>query len=1234
MKQITNPLFLLYAALLCFVAVALLQVGVRPFSPEHNTGRDLALVTKNTNELIRQAHEDIRRIQRLLQEDSLTFSSLLYKTNVPCFVYRGNQLVFWSDHTIAPDPESFIKQASIFTTEHRFGKFIVLRQPLQSRYSVLAYIPLEINYGIQNHYLTSGLNKKIFNTSQVKISLERAASPLSVYAEDNTFLFSLQLDQPLAVSSRDKAALVLLTIGMLFFVGYTFLLSRLFKQDGAYLKGVLVLVLPLLFLRAGLLYFNFPYAVTALEVFDPKYYASSYWSPSVGDLVLNSLLLLLFAWNGVFLFRRYAIIDRLRNWNGMWQLVLKGGIMIAFYLLLLLLFRACLSIFSNSLPVMDITQNMHFSIYRILLYVSILNYTIALLLATFVFVQTFYALREVAAEPLLYAVIVLAVISVAFWDHTSLATNTLLLGFSLTFFLAITLVDLRKSIISVSYKAYLFIFIIFGISALVGSLALYQHYLFQLQVFKQKYATSILLENDIVGEFLLKDVSDKIKEDPLLKKMLMSPFVNEGFIEQKIVKYYLKDYFDKYETDVKIFDSFGQMIGLTDSTLNLEEYQFQHLQRAMPTDHQGLYLIQSGNHLQSRKYVKFIPVEVGPMQFCTILLELELKKMLPYSVVPELLVDQRYAQPSISQNVSYGIFSDNSLQYAEGEFDYTRSFEVDLLRQASLYQDGMTVDGTHHYAARSNDGRTLVITTPRYPAKNLLSNFSFLFLIHTAALILFMGGSVLLKGKRFLDLQTNFSTKIQIFLNFGILIPLIMVCVATVSLVTNAYKRDLVENYQKQGRSIQESLMNYTDLLQADAPKELLFRTVSALAQFSETDINVYNSNGNLITTSQPLIFEAGLLSQLINPQAMEGIVENRTSRILLTEKAGLLKFNSLYLPLRTSDEGSLAGFIGLPFFDSETDLNKKLIELITTVMNIFTVMFIIFMVLTFVAARALTVPLKLITEKLKRTTLTGKNEMLAYSSADEIGLLVNEYNQMLLKLEQSKQELAMREKEAAWREMARQVAHEIKNPLTPMKLSMQYLQKAINENKVNTQELVNKISHTIITQIDILNDIATSFSTFTSLPEIKPEPVDLGLVLKRTADLHQDPSQETIRLEIPEGKWVVIADENLMFRTFNNLIINAIQAIPSNRVPRIEVSLQPEEEHGVLVRIADNGMGIPAEVRDKIFVPNFSTKYSGSGIGLAVAKKGITSASGNIWFETSENEGTTFFIKLPLARE
>ncbi|MBC7446757.1 MAG: HAMP domain-containing histidine kinase [Hymenobacteraceae bacterium] len=490
-------------------------------------------------------------------------------------------------------------------------------------------------------------------------------------------------------------------------------------------------------------------------------------------------------------------------------------------------------------------------------------------------------------------------------------------------------------------------------------------------------------------------------------------------------------------------------------------------------------------------------------------------------------------------------------------------------------------------------------------------------------------------------LKASLSTKIQVLLNAGTLVPLLVVSAATVAVSTSGYERDLVNTYQHRGARVQQNLVRAGRYAQARAAgRRALAELATDVADLSETDVLLYDPSGQLLTSSQPLLFETGALSKLLNPAAMAALRERGQPRALLPERAGTLDFNALYLPVQAAPgaEASragpsarpVAGFIGIPFFNSAQALDAKLTELVTTMMNIFTLMFIVFVLVAFIASRTLTAPLKLLAQKLKQTTLTGQNERLAYESPDEIGLLVGEYNQMLAKLEASRQELAARTQEAAWREMARQVAHEIKNPLTPMKLSLQYLQRVIHDGRQNVEGLIDKVAQTLITQIDTLSDIASSFSSFTSLPEPRPERVEVVGLLRHCLNLHPGTTHTPLLTETRET-WVQV-DRSLLVRTFNNLILNALQAVPDGRVPDVHATVGREGDTHVLVGIHDNGTGIPAAVQPKVFVPNFSTKFSGSGIGLAVAKRAVEGAGGNLWFETVEGEGTTFYLTLPVV--
>jgi nitrogen fixation/metabolism regulation signal transduction histidine kinase len=238
----------------------------------------------------------------------------------------------------------------------------------------------------------------------------------------------------------------------------------------------------------------------------------------------------------------------------------------------------------------------------------------------------------------------------------------------------------------------------------------------------------------------------------------------------------------------------------------------------------------------------------------------------------------------------------------------------------------------------------------------------------------------------------------------------------------------------------------------------------------------------------------------------------------------------------------------------------------------------------------------------------------------------------MVEKLGESATALAKSEREGAWREMARQVAHEIKNPLTPMKLSIQYLQKAINSNQPNVKELSSNVANTLVEQIDHLSKIAADFSQFANIGITHVELFDLHDVIGSLKDLYQ-PNQQVELIWYPVLEKVMVnADKTQMNRLFTNLFANAVEACHERSDCKIEVS---EIIEGDIIRISikDNGEGIAPEMQKRIFIPNFTTKSSGTGLGLAMCKGIVEQAKGKIWFETEEGKGTTFFIELNLAQ-
>ncbi|WP_246000906.1 sensor histidine kinase [Pontibacter diazotrophicus] len=1233
MNRKYTPLVLFAVSLLCFLAAAALHLNIPFAAPATDHSSEIATIAAHVQQDIDKAHQNAEAIGRQLGKSNVSFTSLLHTADYPVFVYRGNRLVFWSNHAIAPELDFPSPANRLMAVRNQYGSFIVVPHQAYD-FNIEVYIPLQLSNQISTAHLSPELEKGVFNTVSGNLVWDPAADLPKVYSRSGNFLFAVDFSQAAEKTPFDTLELILLAAGGVFFILFSIAVAKHYISRQQYSKGILLFLVLLAVFRLALLLLDLPYAIAEIKLFDPKLYAASFWSPSIGDLALNMLLLVTVAGSGLYLFVRNSVVAQLHVMHRKQARVLQVSCMVIFYLLLLLLFQFYFNIYHNTPLTLDISRSLELTKYKMVLFGIMLLQTVALCMFTYMLATVVSVLlhkdKGLWGLKLLGGVGgTLLLLTSVFFQELSIV---ILVGFF--FWLIIILAAQHRNAVSLAYRTYLFFFLVLIVSAFTGALALYSHYHSELKLYKQEFAYNMLQDNDVLGEYLLvEEVSDRVASDEMIQMQLISPYVDVSFIKRKITKQYLPSHFNKYEVSVMLFDSQGNALESADTAAtSLRELRARFDTPQSQTEHEDLFLLKEPTRADARVYLKLIKVPIQNFHVGTIALQLTLKKLQPNSLVPKLLVDQRYTQPFRRDMLSYAYYSDNKLLYSEGDYDYATNFDRRLLRRQELYKQGANQNDFHHFGVRSANGQTLVISTEQYGAQEILSNFSFLFLVFVAGLVL--GGLVylLLQRHRLQEFSPNFSTKIQIFLNFGILLPLLMVSIATAGLVTASYKKDLMETYEQRGEAVQEALSRQLSdrTLQNRRRLEGLITEIAAI---SKTDINLYNRNGKLLVTSQPLIFEAGLLSKLVNPRAFAAISERQALRVLLEEQTASLSFNVVYLPLQDEDSpGELAGFIGIPFFDSENELDLKLIELITTTMNIFTVMFITFMVLTFFASRTLTVPLRMLADKLKRTSLTGKNQMLAYEGADEIGMLVNEYNRMLLTLEQNKQDLAVQEKEAAWREMARQVAHEIKNPLTPMKLSLQYLQKAISEKRPNTEQMIEKISHTLITQINILSDIATSFSSFTNMPEPKAEPMDVAAALHKAADLHNDPATAVMKKCIPEEEVIVKADESLMVRTFNNLLLNAIQAVPATRKPHIEVKLEKQDDKEVLIAIRDNGSGIPEDVRSKVFIPNFSTKYTGSGIGLAVAKRGIENAGGRIWFESEEGKGTTFFISLPLA--
>jgi two-component system nitrogen regulation sensor histidine kinase NtrY len=400
------------------------------------------------------------------------------------------------------------------------------------------------------------------------------------------------------------------------------------------------------------------------------------------------------------------------------------------------------------------------------------------------------------------------------------------------------------------------------------------------------------------------------------------------------------------------------------------------------------------------------------------------------------------------------------------------------------------------------------------------------------------------------------------------------------------------------------------------------------IADVNNLNINIFNNRGEILMsshmdTSDPEFFLKTVKDDVFKKLQKDGHV------VVEHDQEGQI-FLSTFSYVKT-DEGKKICIINLPYSRSDAANKREVQEFLTSLLIVYAFLLIAVFLLAYFLSNYITKSLRVIREKFKSIGINKKNEPISWKGTDEIGSLVEEYNKMISQLEVSAVKLAKSERESAWREMAKQVAHEIKNPLTPMKLSVQHLQRAIQPDDPDFDEKMQIFSDKMIRQIDTLTSIANEFSNFAKMPKAKIGEIDVIKILKATIALFAE--TEGLKMHFTNNSrmdaLMVQGDSEQLTRVFNNLIKNGIQAVPDGREGEIVVVLE-ETDSKITVQIKDNGTGIPKDKEDKIFAPNFTTKSSGSGLGLAMVRSIVENHQGKIWFETNPPNETSFFVSLP----
>ena len=603
-------------------------------------------------------------------------------------------------------------------------------------------------------------------------------------------------------------------------------------------------------------------------------------------------------------------------------------------------------------------------------------------------------------------------------------------------------------------------------------------------------------------------------------------------------------------------------------------------------------------------------------------------KFIPEGIgYPELLANRK--SDIYLSNYSYARYKDDVLIYKFGDFPYHTNYHfLSHFPEKQFF----TFDRYVHYQIRISGNDYLVVSRPYKRLSVQLLSFSLLFFLFTFSILLVL---FILYWKDIPRLlQQSFQARLQLIFISTVSIIIILLAVITLYYINQSNENKLVEQLNEKTNSViielQHKLSGVTDLNNVQQPE--LEQMLIKFSRVFFTDINLYSPSGHLIASSRPEIFNLGLLSENINPMAFEELMVKSRLFYFTREKIGEVSYYSSYAPLELGG-ATAAGIVNLPYFAKQTEVTQAYYLMIFTFINLFVFLGIIGAVIAVGLSRIITRPLKVLQENIAAIQIDKPNKPIPWANEDEIGKLIREYNKMIDKLEQSAEMLKQSERESAWREVAQQIAHEIKNPLTPMKLNVQYLEKAFREKDKDLDEKVKNISNSLISQIESLDKVAEMFYDLAKSRIRNFERVNLDNVIRESIQLFKNNTSVHIdyRVENISGKPLTPAFEKDLLRLFNNLIKNAIQSINKNSEGIVNIELKEEEQYFV-VTIQDNGKGIPDEQKSKIFQPYFTTKSTGTGLGLAIVKNIMQEIGGEIGFESKQGLGTTFTLKFRKA--
>ncbi len=1202
-------------------------------------------VQENIEGYIKKQEKDF---ERLMADSSIvakindnTYDDVLLKkiTDKQYFIFRYfvndiglNRLIFWNTQTVVPSPDLLVSIDSTGFVKLVNGYYVWRKINTASSISI-ALIPVKWEYFVNNPYLRNSFvtGKGLENNYDISVKPNKAA----VKSIHGNTLFYLAERANTVITKNNIAAICFRILGAIFILLFIHLLATYFVIRFSLSKAILFLVPVVTLLRVLSYYLPVPLNFRQFELFDPSIYGSTIVLRSLGDLLINSVL---FTW--IVLFIHYHILETkivFINKKPIFKWLVLVIVCIALLAVTFVSGQVISSLVADSQISFDVINFFTLNIYSVTGFIVLCCIAIGYFLMSQILMYFFQAVFPKNYWGLYLVISIAGLVYLTF--KLSIANPGFELFILAWLLLYILLLNRENLILSATKIATSrLIFWLFFFSVTITSVIVLENGKKELRN-RKHYAETLSTKADPASETLLNTLLTDFRNDFLAANFFrLTSDSSNRFFKDSLVNGNFSGYTNKYETKIYTFDANEKPLYNGDET-GFNELNTVLNTQAKPTNIPELfYYDESYDRFSyiSRKTIidrekdtlGYVFVLANPKKYKTDALNLEL-----FSKVNDNAIEN-------SSVYAFAVY--NNLQLVNSHNDY--AFATRITAAQVPKEEFITFKKTNYDELWYKAGPQKVVIIVK--ANNFLIEsitlFSYLFCAFLLVTGIFWLLNVSIRARfnkeRFKYYwQLSIRNQIHGTVIFISVLSFLVIGVATILFFITRYENNnreklsrVIHVMENEVRISLSELEIFDDVLKVydEVYREKLEKTIDKISEIHAVDVNLYDLDGNLKVSSLPLPYAKGVISMKMDPMAFYHLSKKKEVQFFKEEKIGKLNFISNYVPV-IDGTGREYAYLNIPYFTSESKLQEEIANFLVTIINLNAFIFLIAGIVALFITNRITRSFSFISEKMKAVNLGQMNEAIDWKRDDEIGELVKEYNKMVGKLDDSAVALAKSEREGAWREMARQVAHEIKNPLTPMKLSLQYLQKSIMNNSGNVKELTANVAQTLVEQIDHLNHIAGEFSQFANIGNPYNEIFDLNEVIKLVTQLHSINDRMQISWN-PVAKPVMVnADRTHLNRLFTNLILNAMQSVPEDGTVKINID-EEVYSNKVLIKVQDNGTGIEDELISKIFTPNFTTKTSGTGLGLAMSKGIVEQAKGRLWFETKAGGGSTFFVELP----